>query len=545
MGDMGPRGFRGPAALPPARLRSKVINAITGRSIKGVKVQIMQRERAVATFKSKRGGNFKVDVPVGNSQIVATSPGFMTFRRSTMLLPRMVDTERILMVPQLDGGKTTFVLTWNPRLSNVTDMDLHLRTPWGCDVYAGNRVCQSGTDKAHLDSDDAQHGGPEAATIDSAKGGVFRIYAVRVSSGDIEASRAVLWVFKSDGTAKRYSLGRGDGVVRDAAGEPGLPAAPGAKAIWEVCTFDATKGTLIKAGSLGTRRVLQFSPPPASMLAAASSLALVNSQPSPFVQADGLTKFPSEQLTVAMWVKVDSAATGAGADRATIFSYATEGRGGASAFSISNLLAMQVCAAGSCGVFTDVALADPAAYGPNSTGWRHVAVVWKASGSPKGNTKIYVDGVRRWRGVVGPGKTIASNGTLVLGNAQLAPGKVPAGPASAFIGRLADITVWNRALRALEVQRLLASHPSGSESGLVLYYGMLQPEDRLRELVDSSPSKATGRFVLPNLSPPGSQPLDTATAEAAASRLSLVEPVGPDACRGFEFVPVPCAPPNW
>ena len=40
----------------------------------------------------------------------------------------------------------------------------------------------------------------------------------------------------------------------------------------------------------------------------------------------------------------------------------------------------------------------------------------------------------------------------MLGNAQLAEGRVAAGPASGFVGRMSDVTVWSRVLPALEIQ---------------------------------------------------------------------------------------------
>ena len=69
-----------------------------------------------------------------------------------------------------------------------------------------------------------------------------------------------------------------------------------------------------------------------------------------------------------------------------------------------------------------------------------------------GNCKIYVGGEKKWQGAAGFGKTLGANGTLVLGNVQTAPGAVPKGPTTAFVGRMADISIWRTALSALDIQ---------------------------------------------------------------------------------------------
>jgi hypothetical protein len=63
------------------------------------------------------------------------------------------------------------------------------------------------------------------------------------------------------------------------------------------------------------------------------------------------------------------------------------------------------------------------------------------------------------------GKTLGAKGTLVLGNVQTAPGAVPKGPTTAFVGRMADIRVSVRrtVLTALDTQvrPCRGSRPSG------------------------------------------------------------------------------------
>ena len=114
------------------------------------------------------------------------------------------------------------------------------------------------------------------------------------------------------------------------------------------------------------------------------------------------------------------------------FSYAAGDVGGA--FTFSNTKAFMLCVAGECGPMTTVSANDGA--------WHHVAVTWDASGATDlqghGNTIIYLDGNPVWQGDVAKGKMIANGGTVVLGNAQTAPGTV-GGSVTAFEGQLSDV----------------------------------------------------------------------------------------------------------
>ena len=49
-----------------------------------------------------------------------------------------VMSDRVLMPPTLPAGAAGIVLVWNPRIS---DMDIHMMTPWRCHVYWNNKVC--------------------------------------------------------------------------------------------------------------------------------------------------------------------------------------------------------------------------------------------------------------------------------------------------------------------------------------------------------------------------------------------------------------------
>ena len=169
------------------------------------------------------------------------------------------------------------------------------------------------------------------------------------------------------------------------------------------------------------------------------------------------------------------------------FSYAAGDVGGA--FTFSNTKAWMLCVAGECGPMTSVSA--------NDGRWHHVAVTWESSGASDqtgaGNTIIYMDGNQVWQGDVAKGKMIDNGGTVVIGNAQTAPGTV-GGAATAFEGQLSDVMWVSRVMSKTDVQAKMMSHVLGTEAGAVLAFAMTQPDDELATLKDSSPSEAVGVF---------------------------------------------------
>eukprot|EP00961_Rhodomonas_salina_P048832 655340-Rhodomonas_salina.4 len=79
-------------------------------------------------------------------------------------------------------------------------MDIHMWTPWGCEVAWYNYYCTEGSAQAHLDRDDTTGGGPETMTIDVPAPGAFKVWVHRYTDNvDIMLSQAVVYVFQSDG----------------------------------------------------------------------------------------------------------------------------------------------------------------------------------------------------------------------------------------------------------------------------------------------------------------------------------------------------------
>lgn len=440
-------GAAGPAAPAPAGWTSTVINPVNGEAVSGATITAIRDGVTLASTESDADGEFTLDFSPGPVQILAHKEGSMSFQTGAMLLPRMTASQRVLMPPDLPPGAAGIVLVWD---KVIPDMDLHMSTPFGCNVDWTNFVCTnpSGPGKAHLDRDDMYGGGPETMTIDEPAPGNFKVFVHRYSSGDIYLSKAQVYVFQSDGRIFQFSLDNDDGVVE---GED--------KDIWNVCDIDGLTGNVVATDK--SRRALFLQ--------------------GGYVEVPDFAHAPSDKASLAFWMQ--SAADNMGCP----FSYAAGDIGGA--FTFSNIKAWMLCVAGECGPMTPISA--------NDGSWHHVAVTWDSSGASDeqghGNTIIYMDGNPVWQGDVAKGKAIENGGTVVIGNAQTAPGTVGEA-ATAFEGQLSDIIWYDRVLSKVDVQAKMMSHVKGNEAGAMLAFAMTQPDDELSQLKDFSPTEAVGIF---------------------------------------------------
>jgi len=207
-GQAGAMGAAGPAAPAPAGWTSTVINPVDGEAVAGATITAVRDGVTLASTESDADGEFTLDFSPGPVQILAHKEGSMNFETGAMLLPRMTANQRVLLPPDLPPGAAGIVLVWD---KVIPDMDLHMSTPFGCNVDWTNFVCTnpSGPGKAHLDRDDMYGGGPETMTIDEPAPGNFKVFVHRYSPGDIHLSKAQVYVFQSDGRIFQFSLDNG------------------------------------------------------------------------------------------------------------------------------------------------------------------------------------------------------------------------------------------------------------------------------------------------------------------------------------------------
>eukprot|EP00286_Rhodomonas_abbreviata_P011003 CAMPEP_0181322962 /NCGR_PEP_ID=MMETSP1101-20121128/19517_1 /TAXON_ID=46948 /ORGANISM="Rhodomonas abbreviata, Strain Caron Lab Isolate" /LENGTH=687 /DNA_ID=CAMNT_0023430929 /DNA_START=127 /DNA_END=2190 /DNA_ORIENTATION=+ len=455
-GPEGAQGLRGVAAPAPGVISSTVINPVTGGTLSGARIWAMRDGVELGSAMSASDGSYSFTVTPGATIIMCSMSGYMTFTTHTLILPRQVFGERMLLAPTLPEGAAGIVLVWNPA---IPDMDIHMSTPWGCDVDWTNYYCiQPGGDgKAHLDRDDLNGGGPETMTIDHPAPGAFKVFVHRYSPGDIYLSEAIVYVFQSDGRIFRFSLENDDGTLEGDDLD-----------IWNVCDIDGLTGNVIATDK--SRRVLDFQ------------------EGTGVVAVSDFGNMPQSTLSAVFWMQ--STAENMGSP----MSYMTATQ--TNAFTIQNYKAFTVCVAGQCSPMTTVA----------ATGgqWHHVAFTWDSS---TGEAKIYLDGNEAWAALLATGLSIENDGTFMLGNVQTAVG-VAGGANTHFQGAMSDVGLFNRVFAATDVQGAMMMHLIGNEAGGVLVFPMVQETDELDSLKDMSVTAAVGQFQgepAPTLVIPGSE----------------------------------------
>lgn len=180
-----------------------VRDATTGNGVSGVTVQIVDYDFSATSDDS---GDFSITSPTGTHTIRFTSPVY-DFDDVTVSVAEgsttQIDDGQTVGNPELETGAIRIVLTWG---SSPSDLDSHLYTPSGQEVYFGNPA-PSGAG-ANLDTDDTSSYGPETITITSGQTGGTYYYWVYNWSGtpDISSSNAVVRLYDSSGLAGTFNI---------------------------------------------------------------------------------------------------------------------------------------------------------------------------------------------------------------------------------------------------------------------------------------------------------------------------------------------------
>jgi len=167
---------------------------------------------------------------------------------------------------------------------------------------------------------------------------------------------------------------------------------------------------------------------------------------------DSFSGFPSNNLTVSMWVKTADITRNSG-----LFSYAVPGSSNELVLSTQNNLTLS--AQGST-KSSNVSIADGA--------WHHVAVTFTDFG-PVDNAVLYVDGQFVWTTNFTSNEDFTNGGTIVLGDEQDCLGGCFAAD-EALIGHIDEVRVWNVARTASQINSDMNTQLTGNETGLVGYW---------------------------------------------------------------------------
>lgn len=193
-----------------ATVTGRVLDVTTGNGVAGVRVEVAGHS---ATYTlTNTDGYFTLETPTGSITLHLSLTGYQ-FNDVHVSLDSGEDYEvptgETIANPPLSTGMLRMVLTWG---LNPDDLDSHLYTPEGVEVYYANEAPAGAG--AYLDVDDTTSYGPETITIMTPKTGTYEYFIHRYAgSGTLTTSGAQVRVYDASGLLRIYSVptsGTGD-----------------------------------------------------------------------------------------------------------------------------------------------------------------------------------------------------------------------------------------------------------------------------------------------------------------------------------------------
>jgi len=191
-------------------VRGVIKSAVTGLPLTD---DVLQAAHCVVTLTSVvtgkvytatiSGGIWSATVPQGKYTVKITMDGYVT---NTFVVDVQSNIDestgagQILVSPTFTGWR--FILTWGP---TPLDLDAHLKTPDGDEIFWSNRTPANG--KAWLDTDCRTGFGPETITIGNPSQGVYRYFVKNYSNEvPIFQSKAKVQVLKDGNLWRTFTV---------------------------------------------------------------------------------------------------------------------------------------------------------------------------------------------------------------------------------------------------------------------------------------------------------------------------------------------------
>lgn len=167
---------------------------------------------------------FSSDLRERTQTITAEATGYSTYIYDGLEVAGAAETRHdFSLSPRLTNAQLRFVLSWG---ASPSDLDSHLRTPYGTKIYYGNRGSSTAAPYALLDVDDTNGYGPETVTIYQLREGTYHYFIYNYSgSPAITTSNAVVKIYTADGTTRSVDV-----------------PTSGTGRYWYVATVDGTTG---------------------------------------------------------------------------------------------------------------------------------------------------------------------------------------------------------------------------------------------------------------------------------------------------------------
>ncbi len=177
-GSDGARGVPGKDGQTPnldemyGELKGVVRKASNAAFVRGATVAIMADKRVIRSVVTPASGKFSIKIPGGEYVVrisgIAGMSG-LSYTEPVEIFDSRVTQRTFAVARPLGPGKLRMVLTWGeaPR-----DLDSHLLTPTGCNVYYGRKQCPDRS--ASLDADVTNAFGPETINVHTLRPGVYK-----------------------------------------------------------------------------------------------------------------------------------------------------------------------------------------------------------------------------------------------------------------------------------------------------------------------------------------------------------------------------------
>eukprot|EP01012_Entosiphon_sulcatum_P006694 TRINITY_DN131_c0_g1_i1.p1 TRINITY_DN131_c0_g1~~TRINITY_DN131_c0_g1_i1.p1 ORF type:complete len:498 (+),score=120.66 TRINITY_DN131_c0_g1_i1:41-1534(+) len=200
-------GCAPPVPPPTFRVAGYIIDAVTGRPIPNVPLQIsgtaVNGRKWTETITATPQGTYSAgNIPQGTIVLSASVSGYLAATTQSISVTGNIAAGTVAdlaLSPTLPAKAFRVVLKWG---SSPRDLDTHLMTTGGVDVCY-NRKASNG---ASLDIDRTNGFGPETVTVADqsagASGTLWKYYVFNYSGGDIRQSNAVVYLYTATGLAQ-------------------------------------------------------------------------------------------------------------------------------------------------------------------------------------------------------------------------------------------------------------------------------------------------------------------------------------------------------
>jgi len=174
-------------------LKGVVRKASDASYVGGARVDILADKQVIRSVVTPASGKFRFRIPGGKYVVrisgVAGMDG-LDYTEPVLILNSRTTARTYAVAKPLGPGKLRMVLTWG---EEVKDLDSHLITSTGCNVFYGRKQCPDRS--ASLDADVTDGFGPETINVHSLRPGVYKYKVHAFSSGAMEHSDAEVTLY--------------------------------------------------------------------------------------------------------------------------------------------------------------------------------------------------------------------------------------------------------------------------------------------------------------------------------------------------------------